>query len=295
MRLRLKIVLFLLLSFTFSLQAQIQSDYNLKLIEGQFQNVNYPGFDIHLPMLYFVAENDSGRFVYHLSLADQIKQATSTGCRAGRFFLTAENKFMLIDVTGKLTECGTSKLAKHWQILSNRVSQMEEAALNNYGNLLALYGKVNKNDRNHLMTYDLKYDNLNVINCHSSSGKELSWSPQSAYLSYTIPESYESKRGIGICRWDGSCVSQIRSDTVELSGAKWGLSTTKFACIAKSGSSSYIFVLKTDGSLVEKVLQTSMSITSIAWSPNGLYMAAILQKEDENTNELWLIDLESTP
>lgn len=295
MRLQFKIVLFLSLSFTYCLQAQIQSDYNLKHIEGQFQNVNYPGFDIHLPMLYFVAENDSGRFVYRLSLADQIKQATSTGCKAERFFLTAENNFMLIDVTGKLAECGTSKLEKQWQTLSNRVSQIEEAALNKHVNLLALYGKVNQNDRNHLMTYDLRYDNLNTIYCHSSSGKELSWSPQSAYLSYTIPESYESLRSIGICRWDGSCVTQIRSDTVELSGAKWGLSSTKFACIAKSGSSSYIFVLKTDGSLVEKVLQTSMSIISIAWSPNGLYLAAILQKEDENTNELWLIDLESAP
>ncbi len=194
-----------------------------------------------------------------------------------------DTSYFLVDNSGN--ELKESKLNK-------RNIVFLEPAFNSNGNLLAFLGKKNRNDAFSLMTYDFKYDNLNQHFRHSENAHEPDWSPKSDYLSYHELRPLYNTSVIQIVGWDGRPLFQIQSDTVKLSNANWGASSTKFACIAANDYFYYIFVLRTDGKHVETILKSKSPLSYPDWSPNGKKISVTVSPLD-GLKQLWIIDLET--
>jgi hypothetical protein len=273
--------------------SQLVSSYSMKLI-AETENSDFKSqFNTNSDKLFYVLNSweKAGLIVY-----DLINDTSSCSVSQNntiidfevhpitkRFLIISnETNYSMIDSIGN--DLIESKLKK-------RNIMLLEPAFNSNGNLLAFLGKVNRQDNFSLMTYDLKYDNLNQHFDPSDKVHEPDWSPKSDYLSYHKESPLNNTSLIEIVGWDGKPAFQIQSDTVKLSYANWGASSTKFICIASNDYFYYIFVMRTNGNHSETILKSKYPLSYPDWSGDGKKISVTVNTMD-GIKQLWVIDLE---
>lgn len=279
-----------LILVSFCLKAQIHSDYQLKKLSEStmpFQSLTFVGRDSAFYYLYQHEKNSkiikfepakSAKYDYYTT-EDQLNSFTIAPKNGGFLLLPSEQHPYYLNGSRK---SGFGKLAQ-------REINVEEAVFNHVGNLLAIIEKSSATGDKQLMTYDLKYDNLNKQFQVKGNISNLKWSGKSEYLSLTIADTGNYSSDILIVSWDARPKAYIHSDTVRLTETEWGGFSGRFLCSGKAASGHYLLLIKTDGTLVETVAFTTYPIKNILWTENGKKIYFTVEV-NPNFYELWFLD-----
>lgn len=287
------LVLIIFLLFAKLTTAQLTSSYTMKLIAVAESYVFKSQFNADSDKIFYLSNSSEKSQLFEFDLLnDSINHISDFKSLVLDFEVHPVTKNFLIvanDTSYQLIDNAGNQLKE--SKLNNRNAKFLQPVFNSNGNLLAFLGKTNPKDAFSMMTYDFKYDNLNQHFKHSENAHEPDWSPKSDYLSYHEFNPINNTSLIQIVGWDGRPLFQIKSDTVKLSNANWGVSSTKFLCVAVNDYFYYIFVLRTDGQHVETVLKSKFPLSDPDWSPDGKKISVTVSPLD-GLKQLWIIDLE---
>ncbi|MDV7396931.1 hypothetical protein RZS08_36370, partial [Arthrospira platensis SPKY1] len=88
---------------------------------------------------------------------------------------------------------------------------------------MAFSGKTINEKHFQLMTFDFKYDNLNILTQSDSDIQYPRWSADGKRISYhSLKNTNKNMQTITLVHWDGIPDTQISNDSLSLSQASWG-------------------------------------------------------------------------
>lgn len=168
----------------------------------------------------------------------------------------------------------------------------DEICFNTTGNMLAFVGKEPKAAPG-LLTYDLKYDNLNNHFGKHRLLHQVEWSANSGLISGTCEPGDGQRSCIQILEWSGKMMSTIASDTLDFIGASWGATNNRLLCLAKAASGHYILKCRPTGELIEVILKSDLPIGELCWIETQKKVFFTSYSSDGNV-DLWQINIELT-
>lgn len=286
------ICLILLITLQISTFAQLHSEFRkMQITFGSFIDDN-PSFSPDGKAIAFNSNRAGGKQLFSMQLTDSTPKQITFDSIAKQFPVWHPKTNGLIAVQNRKDVFLPFESGKAFiiQPILKRKVQFFNPAFNPLGNLLAFTGK-SENDRYwKLMTYDFRYDNLNVLETKAGNVFHPRWSPNGAYISYhQAKNDFETE--INIVRWDGSLLHTISKDTLQLSEACWGSSNRKLACIGKNHLGYWLIIISVDGKITESIAFSAHRISSPGWSKDGSKI--VVSVGDSNQNQhLWLLFLD---
>lgn len=282
-----------LIFFSLCLKAQIHSDYQLKkLLDNTlpFQSITFAGID---SAFYYLHQNEKNSKIIKFDPAKSAEyDYYTTEDQLNSFAVVPKNGGLLLLPSEKAPYYLNDSRKSVFRKLAQREINAKEAVFNHSGNLLAIIEMNPASGERQLMTYDLKYDNLNKQFQVKGNISNLRWSGKSEFLSLTVADTGNYSSDILIVSWDARPKAYIHSDTIRLSETEWGGFSGRFLCSGKAASGHYLLLMKTDGTLVETVAFTTYPIKNILWTENGkkIYFSV---EVNPNFYVFWFLDYSS--
>jgi hypothetical protein len=167
---------------------------------------------------------------------------------------------------------------------------LRQPSFNIAGNLLAFsaYTPYNKDWR--LMTYDLKYDNLNEMRGLPSGISYPVWSPKGTFIGFVLPSDHPVRKQAAMVRWDGTDLRFFSSDTLSYEYISW-LGSEQYLILTAKGDEQWYIIRHLIGKGNQEIVHTSRSALRFAQMLPGTGKIAFLQ-ENQKRWEFWLLDLE---
>mgnify|MGYP001627386600 CR=1 FL=1 len=167
---------------------------------------------------------------------------------------------------------------------------LRQPAFNIAGNLLAFsaYTPYIKDWR--LMTYDLKYDNLNEMRGLPSGISYPVWSPKGTFIAFVLPSDHPVRKQTALVRWDGTDLRFLSSDSLSYEFVSWP-GSEQYLLLTAKGDEQWYIIRHLIGKGNREVLHTSKSALKFAQMLPGTGKIAFL-KENQKRWELWLLDVE---
>ena len=156
------------------------------------------------------------------------------------------------------------------------------------GNLLAFsaYTPYDKNWR--LMTYDLKYDNLNEMQGLPSGISYPVWSPKGTYIAFVLPSEHLARKQAGLVRWDGTGLRLISSESMSYEFISWPGSEQYVILTARDTEKWYVIRMLISKGEEEKLYCSETPLKFAQWIPQSGKIAFL--KQNHQQWELWLLD-----
>ncbi|GEM_PF-4849931 len=285
-------VIFIL--FPLWIEAQIVSDYNLKLVFVSDDQLcclsERPESE---SVAFILSDEEKSRIMSFDFKTGTIEALSSIDFKTSS--LTADpqtGRLYILDKNGQIRTDETLTDKKHkMKLLAKRGLVLREIRFNQSGNLLALIGRHRSESRYKLMTFDFKYDNLNE---HFEGGniyRNLNWSGSSGLISVTHLNKPVFASDIRIFDWSGKHIIDIHSDTVRLSQAVWGNSSSRLVCVGQSATGYSLLKFKNDGQLAEVLIKSNDPVFEPFFAGNNRKLF-FFTKNSEQKMQLWYIDLE---
>lgn len=131
----------------------------------------------------------------------------------------------------------------YYEKFHKRKIRLKHPVFNHNGNLMAFSGKTINEKHFQLMTFDFKYDNLNILTKSTTDIQYPRWSADGKKISYHTPKANKkSVQEITLVHWDGLPASKVSNDSLSLSHASWGRSNTRFVCIGENQKGFWLLI-----------------------------------------------------
>lgn len=156
-----------------------------------------------------------------------------------------------------------------YEKFQKRKVKLKYPVFNQNGGLMAFSGKTINDRYYQLMTFDFKYDNLNVLTKTASDIQYPRWSADGKKISYHSPKTTnKSMQEITLVHWDGMPDRKVSNDSLSLSYASWGKSNTRFVCVGENQKGFWLLLyLFKENRFTELAFSTS-PISNPVWSTN---------------------------
>ncbi|GAB1417572.1 hypothetical protein MASR2M12_03370 [Bacteroidales bacterium] len=274
--------------------AQFVSDYDLKLVfTSDDQLCCLSENTENESVAFIVCSADKSAIIRFGFKTEAINILSSLDFKAR--CLTADpqtGRFYILDNNGEISISEPVNDKRHkLKLLANRGLIFNEMKFNKSGNLLALIGRHRSEDQYKLMTFDFKYDNLNEHFEGSNVYSNLNWSGSSGLISVTHLNIPVFTSDIRIFDWSGKHIIDIHSDTIRLSQAVWGNSSSRFVCVGQSATGYSLLKFKNDGQLTELIIKSNDPILEPFFADTNRKLF-FFTKNSEQRMQLWYIDLE---
>ncbi|MBK9291021.1 MAG: hypothetical protein IPM52_05285 [Bacteroidetes bacterium] len=189
------------------------------------------------------------------------------------------------------SESGNPWYAGDYRFLSRfprRKIVLQQPAFNSAGNLLAMSGQTPYEQLWRLITYDLKYDNLNVMTHLPGGVAYPNWSPKGSYLAFVLPTDHPFRKSVGTVRWDGTGFQLLASDSLSFEFASWP-DSEQYLLITAKGQTHWKLMRRhlSSGGWTE-LFESESELRFALWIPR-MRKIALLKKED---SAWWLCLLE---
>lgn len=119
---------------------------------------------------------------------------------------------------------------------------LQQPVFNPSGNLLAFSAQTPYKPEWRLMTYDLKYDNLNAMEGLPAEASYPAWSPRGTFIAMIVPSHHPARQQTAIVRWDATGLRYLSSDSLSFEYATWP-GSEQYLLITTRGSKGW-FILK---------------------------------------------------
>lgn len=282
------------LNLSGSLFAQWQTEYPVYPLTTGEWNDTKPTFSTESQEIIFVSNRHGRQGLYSLSLKDNdVKEIYKDSIEFVNYTIHKKNgQLLAVSKDGLGYWIGSEGKATAAKAINKRAYKIESLGLNTTGTLLCFIGKRENSLYPTLFTYDRKYDNINPHFGKQKGMNNPNWSPKSEYIIYDITNQDYKTSHLEIRRWDGSYITEIKADSAQLKDANWGVSSTKFICVARTASYHYLFLMQLDGTLKEVILRSEKPLSHPDWSDDGTKIVVVMEGEDQKSH-LLLIDLQT--
>ncbi len=123
----------------------------------------------------------------------------------------------------------------------NRKIFLRQPIFNPSGNLLAFSAYTPYKTEWRLMTYDLKYDNLNMMEGLPVGVSFPVWSPRGTFVSMIVPSDHPARQQVAIARWDATGLHYISSDSLSFEYASWP-GSEQYLLITARGREAWVLI-----------------------------------------------------
>lgn len=283
-------LLFLLLYCHCAVFSQIISSYPFREIIYDGEKAMHLAFAPDATMLYFDAMVRGQRYVFAAEVSDSVAVRLHMAPALMAAPLKNGGLLALEDMSSN-AKMLTISGKKSMDLLNKRKVEMRFPALNSGNNLIVFSGK-QKNDKYFsLMSYDFRYDNLNVLLVANRDINYPRWSAKANFISYDT-YSADERPIIGIMRWDRSPYAHLISDTLQLYQASWGATERRLLCVGKNENGYQLLLINLSGEMYKVLATSNKPLFFPVWSFDGRYVAVVLQ-EEKQLHRLLLFDLEN--
>lgn len=166
---------------------------------------------------------------------------------------------------------------------------LRQPTFNSAGNLLAFSAFTPYKSEWRLMTYDLKYDNLNEMSHLPSQISFPVWSPRGAYIAFVLPSEHPLRNKAGVVRWDATGLRFLESDSLNIGFASWPDSEHYLLLTANSTAGWYVLRQRLAGDKPQILYASTRPLRFAIWIPQSRQVA-FLRQEDGCQWGLWLLN-----
>jgi hypothetical protein len=164
---------------------------------------------------------------------------------------------------------------------SQRNIYLKEPSFNTAGNLLAFSAYTPYNSQWRLMTYDLKYDNLNSMDGLPVDASFPAWSPKGSFICMIVPTAQPSRKQAAVVRWDATGIRFLASDSMSIEYAAWP-GSEQYLLLTAKGRTGWFIVKELIGSTRLEVMHFEPTELRFAsWIPTTGKVAFLKRKGDD--------------